>query len=51
VKAIVWPELFKRPKVKITSRERAAAKNRFAPKNEIPFAGLAQNGRFLAVPL
>jgi len=25
-KAIVWPELFKRPKVKITARERAAAK-------------------------
>ena len=27
VKAIVWPELYKRPKVRITSRERKAAKS------------------------
>jgi hypothetical protein len=26
MKAIVWPDLFQRPKVKITARERAAAK-------------------------
>ena len=26
VKAILWPDLFKRPRVKITAHERAAAK-------------------------
>src|SRR5712692_6897524 len=47
VKAIVWPELFKRPTVRITARERKAAKNVISKRST---GGQGRSRSFYALP-